>query len=129
MSEATEAIIDTTEDETTEATVPTWFGDPEIGTPTQVAHRVRTAFRTALQALVGSGVTALLAWLAGHGLDLTSAAGDITLLASWIILGLLAALTAWVMGLPGVEAALQRFAPFLATGVHTETSGGDVADG
>ena len=104
---------------------PTWFGDPDVGTPTQVAHRVRTAGRTALQALIGSGVTALCAWLAGFGLDLTGAESDITLLATWIVLGLLAALCAWIMSLPGVERGLQRFAPFLATGVHTETRGGE----
>lgn len=90
------------------------------GTPTQVAHRVRASFRTAVQALVGAGVTAVLGWLAGRGFNMLDAAADVTTL---VTLGVFAAATwavTWLTNLPAVNRFIERVTPFLATGVHTE---------
>lgn len=83
------------------------------GTPTSVAHSWRASGRTIFQALVGfASMWALI--VEALGLDTTW---------PWVAASL--AVTGGitkVMNLPAVEAWLVRFLPFLATGVHTETS-------
>ena len=83
------------------------------GTPTQVQHSSRAVTRTIFQALVG--FTAMWAVIVeALGLDSTL---------PWVAASL--AVTGGitkVMNLPAVENWLVKYLPFLATGVHTETS-------
>lgn len=87
------------------------------GQPTQVAHPWRAVLRTFVAAAVGSVVT----WLAGVGVDLEALAPAIT---DSVTLGLFTLVTGVVTGVlahPAVNAWIEKWAPFLATGVHTET--------
>lgn len=87
---------------------------PLTGTPTSVAHSWRATVRTVFQAVVGfAAMWALI--VETLGLDSTL---------PWVAASL--AVTGGitkVMNLPAVENWLVRFLPFLATGVHTETTG------
>ena len=88
----------------------------EPGKPTQVAHPWRAVLRTFVAAIVGEAIT----WLAGLGIDLEALAPAIT---ESITLGLFTLATGVVTGVlahPGVNRWVERFLPFLATGVHTE---------
>lgn len=87
------------------------------GKPTQVAHPWRAVLRTFVAAIVGVVIT----WLAGVGIDLEALAPAIT---ESITLGLFTLVTGVVTGVlahPAVNEWVERFLPFLATGVHTET--------
>lgn len=85
----------------------------ESGTPTQVVHTWRTAFRTLIQGAVG----ALVAWLAARGVDL-GAYEELLVGTVWTFT---TGLATWVMNHPRVNRFIERYLPFLATGVHTET--------
>ena len=103
--------------------------DPEKGlvppgTPTQVAHPGRATFRT----VVVVALTALLL-LVAIGPDVIAAILDepaITGDLRAILAGTAAALTGVAAAIqrialiPGVNAAIDRYLPWLATGVHTE---------
>lgn len=83
------------------------------GTPTQVAHQARTMLRTALQATVG----ALVGWLATKGFDLTEYTDAIVGISSVIGGGILS----YVMAQPAVNRFIDKWLPFLGTGVQQET--------
>ena len=94
------------------------------GTPTQVAHPGRATFRT----VVVVALTALLL-LVAIGPDVIAAILDepaITGDLRAILAGTAAALTGVAAAIqrialiPGVNAAIERYLPWLATGVHTE---------
>lgn len=81
------------------------------GTPTQVVHPWRSVLRTVFQAVVGLAA----AWaiiVQAVGLDETI---------PWVATSLVitGAITRF-MNSPAANAILERFLPFLATGVHTE---------
>ena len=103
--------------------------DPEkglvpLGTPTQVAHPGRATFRT----FVVVALTALLLLVAiapdviSEILEEPAITGDLRA----ILAGTAAALTGVAAAIqrialiPGVNAAIERYLPWLATGVHTE---------
>lgn len=76
--------------------------------PTQVRRPWRAVARTVLQALVGLAALAPAIYTAATQHDPAQAAG-------WAATGLaLAGALTRVMALPGVEAFLERFVPFLA---------------
>ena len=84
--------------------------------PTQVAHPWRAVLRTFVAAVVGVVIT----WLAGLGIDLEALAPAIT---DSITLGLFTLVTGVVTGVlahPTVNTWVERYLPWLATGVHTE---------
>ena len=83
------------------------------GTPTQVAHQARTVLRTALQATIG----ALVGWLATKGFDLTEYTDAIVGISSVIGGGILS----YVMAQPAVNRFIDKWLPFLGTGVQQET--------
>ena len=83
------------------------------GTPTQVAHQARTMLRTALQATVG----ALVGWLATKGFDLTEYTDAIVGISSVIGGGILS----YIMAQPAVNRFIDKWLPFLGTGVEQET--------
>ena len=86
------------------------------GQPTQVVHPWRAVLRTFVAAAVGSVVT----WLAGVGIDLEALAPAIT---DSLTLGLFTLVTGVMTGVlahPAVNAWVEKWVPFLATGVHTE---------
>lgn len=85
----------------------------ETNTPTQVAHQARTMIRTALQATVG----ALVGWLATKGLDLTDYTDAIVGISSVIGGGIVS----YIMAQPGVNRFVDKWLPFLGTGVQQET--------
>lgn len=94
------------------------------GQPTQVAHPWRAVLRTFVAAVVGSVVT----WLAGVGIDLEALAPAIT---ESVTLGLFTLVTGVVTGVlahPAVNTFVERYLPFLATGVHTENKEASNAD-
>lgn len=81
------------------------------GTPTQVAHPWRATIRTVIQAAIA------LAALAPFLIDAIGIDETLPIVAG--ILAVAAAITR-VAALPQVDAFLERFVPWLATGVHTE---------
>ena len=85
----------------------------QVGTPTQVAHAARTMVRTIVQSAVGAGV----AWLAAHGIDIAQYAEAIVGII-WVVA---TALTTWVMNQPSVNTFIDKWLPFLGTGVAQET--------
>ena len=85
----------------------------QVGTPTQVAHTARTMVRTIVQSAVGAGV----AWLAAHGIDIAQYAEAIVGII-WVVA---TALTTWVMNQPSVNAFIDKWLPFIGTGVAQET--------
>ena len=88
----------------------------KTSTPTQVAHPWRAVLRTFVAAVVGAAIT----WLAGIGIDLEALAPAIT---ESITLGLFTLVTGVMTGVlahPAVNKWVERYLPFLATGVHTE---------
>lgn len=94
------------------------------GQPTQVAHPWRAVLRTFVAAAVGS----LITWLASIGIDLEALAPAIT---ESITLGLFTLVTGVMTGVlahPAVNKWVERYLPFLATGVHTEAHNLDSED-
>ena len=83
------------------------------GTPTQVVHTWRTAFRTMIQGAVG----ALVAWLAARGVDL-GAYEELLVGTVWTFA---TGAVTWGMNHPRVNRWIEHYLPWLATGVHTET--------
>lgn len=92
----------------------------KAGTPTQVAHPWRAVARTVVAWVVGAAALAPLIYEAIVQADAASATG-------WaaVALGVAGAVTR-VAALPQVEAFLQRFLPWLATGVHVEGTADEV---
>ena len=86
------------------------------GQPTQVAHPWRAVLRTFVAAAVGSVVT----WLAGVGIDLEALAPAITDSLTYGLFTLVTGLVTGVLAHPAVNTWVERYVPFLATGVHTE---------
>ena len=90
--------------------------ETQTGKPTQVVHPWRAVLRTFVAAVVGVVIT----WLAGVGIDLEALAPAIT---ESVTLGLFTLVTGVVTGVlahPAVNAWIEKWVPFLATGVHTE---------
>ena len=86
------------------------------GQPTQVVHPWRAVLRTFVAALVGAAIT----WLAGVGIDLEALAPAITDSITYGLFTLVTGVVTGVLAHPAVNAWVERFLPFLATGVHTE---------
>lgn len=82
------------------------------GMPTQVAHPARTTIRTVVQ------VTVALAALMPFLIEAIGLSESLPIVAG--ILAVAAAITR-VAALPQVDAFLERFIPWLATGVHKES--------
>ena len=87
------------------------------GKPTQVAHPWRAVLRTFVAAIVGVVVT----WLAGVGIDLEALAPAITDSITYGLFTLVTGVVTGVLAHPAVNTWVERYVPFLATGVHTET--------
>ena len=87
------------------------------GQPTQVAHPWRAVLRTFVAAVVGVVVT----WLAGVGVDLEALAPAITDSLTYGLFTLVTGVVTGVLAHPAVNAWVEKWVPFLATGVHTET--------
>jgi len=81
------------------------------GVPTQVAHPWRATIRTVIQAAIA------LAALAPFLIDAIGLDQTLPIVAS--ILAVAAAITR-IAALPQVNQFVERFVPWLATGVHTE---------
>lgn len=101
----------------------------KFGVPTQVVHPWRAVTRTIFQALAGMATMGII-WVAAHGLgvDLTQygdAMRDSIAYGLWIVA---TGFYTWLMTRPGVNEVVERLAPFLATGVHTEAQGVKVGD-
>lgn len=88
----------------------------QSGQPTQVAHPWRAVLRTFVAAVVGAVVT----WLAGLGVDLESLAPAITESVTYGLFTLVTGVVTGVLAHPAVNAWVEKWAPWLATGVHTE---------
>lgn len=100
-----------------------------FGTPTQVVHPWRAVTRTLFQAIAGMATMGII-WLAGRsiGVDLTQygdAMRDSIAYGLWIIA---TGFYTWLMTRPGINDVIEKVAPFLATGVHTEARGVKVGD-
>lgn len=89
------------------------------GTPTQVAHPWRAVLRTILAWIVGAAAMAPFIYEAITQADVGSATG-----AAAGALAIAGAITR-VAALPQVNSFIERFLPWLATGVHTEEGGAD----
>ncbi|AZQ77680.1 hypothetical protein EJ997_10330 [Flaviflexus ciconiae] len=86
------------------------------GQPTQVAHPWRAVLRTFVAAVVGAAIT----WLAGVGIDLETLEPAITESITYGLFTLVTGVVTGVLAHPAVNEWVERFLPFLATGVHTE---------
>ncbi|MDK8602122.1 hypothetical protein QP858_06600 [Trueperella bernardiae] len=100
-----------------------------FGTPTQVVHPWRAIIRTIFQALAGMATMGII-WLAGRsiGVDLSEygdAMRESIAYGLWIVA---TGFYTWLMTRPRVNEVVERLAPFLATGVHTEAQGVKVGD-
>lgn len=87
------------------------------GKPTQVAHPWRAVLRTFVAAIVGVAIT----WLAGVGIDLEALAPAITDSLTYGLFTLVTGVVTGILAHPAVNAWVEKWVPFLATGVHTET--------
>lgn len=90
----------------------TYSGYVNAGVPTQVAHQARTMVRTLIQGAVG----AVVAWAASKGVDVGQYEEALTGVV-WVVV---TAFATWVMAQPAVNRFVERWLPFLATGVHVE---------
>ena len=97
---------------------------PTSNTPTQVAHPWRAVLRTFVAAFVGAAIT----WLAGLGIDLEALAPAITESITLVLFTLVTGVVTGVLAHPAVNKFVERYLPFLATGVHTEPHNLDSED-
>lgn len=100
-----------------------------FGVPTQVVHPWRAVIRTLFQAVAGMATMGII-WLAAHslGVDLSeygAAMRDSIAYGLWIVA---TGFYTWLMTRPRVNEVVEKVAPFLATGVHTEARGVKVGD-
>lgn len=86
------------------------------GTPTQVAHPWRAVLRTFVAALIGGAVI----WLASLGIDLKPLEGAMVESVTAIAYAAVTGFFTWLLARPKVDAFVEKYMPWLATGVHTE---------
>lgn len=103
--------------------------DMLLGAPTQVVHPWRAVARTLFQAIAGMATMGIV-WVGVHwlGVDLAQygdAMRDSIAYGLWIVA---TGFYTWLMARPRVNTLIEKVAPFLATGVHTEAHGVKVGD-
>ena len=87
------------------------------GESTQVTHPWRSVLRT----LIASAVGAILAWTARtFGIDLTGFSTEMVDSLTAFVWAAGTSMAQWALTRQGVESWLIKYAPWFATGVHTE---------